>query len=316
MKRRDIPMKKRYVVLIVIAALLVCTGSFLLITKGRVSVKDGVRQNSRVYMTDIKLENGEIFYTVVNKTFHRVGVGDKPGVQKKIDGEWRTFSLYKSSRSKAIGIGAFDTLTDSFKVERNTDALVGEYRLIYGTAGSDVDRATGKVTTCFFEDQTYIVGYFTITEDMLAALSDLPDDKTHYTDGIRQSELMYVKDVQYADGEITYTLVNETDERIYIDHVPAIEKKVNGEWKYVPLCRIADKDNYSIDITQNNDETYHFSVDSAITDLAGEYRLIFTPHSIDRWLYTDPDTGEERLVILEEVTCLVGYLTITEDMLK
>ena len=48
MKRRDIPMKKRYVVLIVIAALRVCTGSFLLITKWRVSVKDGLRQNSRV----------------------------------------------------------------------------------------------------------------------------------------------------------------------------------------------------------------------------------------------------------------------------
>ena len=316
MKRRYIPMKKRYVVLIVIAALLVCTGFFLLITKGRVSVKDGVPQNSRVYMTDIKLENGEISYTVVNKTFRNEGIGDDPFVQKKIDGEWRAFSLYKSSTLRARRVRAFDTLTDSFKVDRNTDALVGEYRLIYGTVGSDVDRATGKVSTCFFEDRTYIVGYFTITEDMLAALSNVPDDKTHYTDGIRQSELMYVKDVQYADGEITYTLVNETDERIYIDHVPAIEKKVNGEWKYVPLCQIADKDHYSIDITQNNDKTYHFSVDPAITDLAGEYRLIFTPHSIYRWLYTDPDTGEERLVILEEVTCLVGYLTVTEDMLK
>lgn len=316
MKRRDILMKKRYIVLIVIAALLVCTGSFLLITKGRVSVKDGLRQNSCVYMTDIKLENGEISYTVVNKTFRQVGIGDKPGVQKKINGEWQFVSLYKSKTHIGRIVKPFSDQTRTFEVEKKTDDFTGEYRLIYGTAGSDVDRATGKVSTHFFEDQTYIVGYFTITEDMLAALSDVPDDKTHYTDGIRQSELMYVKDVQYADGEITYTLVNETDERIYIDHVPAIEKKVNGEWKYVPLCQIADKDHYSIDITQNNDKTYHFSVDPAITDLAGEYRLIFTPHSIDRWLYTDPDTGEERLVILEEVTCLVGYLTITEDMLK
>ena len=73
---------------------------------------------------------------------------------------------------------------------------------------------------------------------------------------------------------------------------------------------------YPSSINQNNDKTYHFSVDPAITDLTGEYRLIFTPLSIDRWLYTDPETGEERLVILEEVTCLVGYLTVTEDMLK
>jgi hypothetical protein len=267
-------------------------------------------------MTDIKLENGEISYTVVNKTFRQVVIGDKPGVQKKIDGEWQFVSLYKSRTHIARIVKPFSAQTRTFEVEKKNNDFTGEYRLIYGTAGSDVDRATGKVSTCFFEDQTYIVGYFTITEDMLAALSDVPDDKTHYTDGIRQSELMYVKDVQYADGEITYTLVNETDERIYIDHVPAIEKKVNGEWKYVPLCQIADKDNYSIDITQNNDKTYHFSVDPAITDLTGEYRLIFTPHSIDRWLYTDPETGEERLVILEEVTCLVGYLTITEDMLK
>ena len=305
-------MKKRYVVLIVIAVLLVCTGSFLLITKGRMSVKDGLLQNSRVYMTDIKLENGRISYTVVNKTFRQVVIGDKPDVQKKIDGEWQFVSLYESKTHIARIVKPFTTHTYTFEIEKKTDGFTGEYRLVFGSIGSDVDMATGKVSARFFEDKTYILGCFTVTEDMLAALSDVPNEKIHYTDGIRQSELMYVKDVQYADGEITYTLVNETDERIFVDHVPAVEKKINGEWKYVSLCHIADKDHYSIDVTQNDDKAYRFSVDPTITDLTGEYRLIFTPHSVDRWLYTDPDTGEQRLVILEGVTCLVGYLTITE----
>ena len=305
-------MKKRYVVLIVIAVLLVCASFFCLITKGRVSVKDGVRQNSRVYMTDVKLQDGKISYTVVNKTFRQVVIGDKPDVQKKIDGEWQFVSLYRSRTHIARIVKPFSAQTYTFEVEKKTDDFTGEYRLIFGSIGSDIDRATGKVSTCFFEDKTYVVGDFTVTEDMLAALSDVPNKKIHYTDGIRRSELMYVKDVQYADGEITYTLVNETDERISVDHVPAVEKKINGEWKYVPLCQIEDKDNYSIDITQNNDKTYRFSVDPTITDLTGEYRLIFTPDSFERWIYTDPDTGEERLVILEGVTCLVGHLTITE----
>lgn len=303
-------MKKRYAVLIVIAALLVCTGSFLLITKGRVSVKDGVPQNSRVYMTDIKLENGKISYTVVNKTFRSAVIGDKPDVQKKINGEWQFVSLYKSKTEIAWGVKPFSDVTDTFEVESKTDDFTGEYRLIFGSIGSDIDMSTGKISVHFFEDSTYIVGYFTITEDMLVGVSSVP--KIHYTDGIRQSELLRVENVQYANGEITYTLVNETDERISVDHVPAVEKKINGEWKYVPLCQIADKDHYSIDVAQNNDKTYRFSVDLAMTDPAGEYRLIFTPMSIDRWLYTDPDTGEQRLVILQGVTCLVGYLTITD----
>ena len=102
---RNRHVKKRYIVLmIVIAALLVCVGSFFLITKGKVSVKDGVRQNSRLYMTDVKMENGKVSFTVVNKTFYNVGIGEKPDVQKKIDGEWKPFRLYQSINDIGIRV--------------------------------------------------------------------------------------------------------------------------------------------------------------------------------------------------------------------
>ena len=312
MRRRYIIMKKRYVVLIVIAALLVCTGSFLLITKGRVSVKDGVPQNSRVYITDIKLENGEISYTVVNKTFLHVSLSQKPDVQKKVNGEWEYVMLYKYQNMMAYHLQAFGETTRSFEVEQNVDALVGEFRLIHGPASNHLDEATGKQSLSFNEDKTYIVGYFTVTEDMLEGL---PDEQIHYTDGIRQSGQLRVENVQYADGEVTCTLINEREERTFVHHIPAMEKKVNGEWKYVPVCEIPNGDNYKTRISKKSDEAVQFSVDPNRME-AGEYRLIFTPDCFERWIYTDPETGEERLVILEGVTCLVGYLTVTEDMLK
>jgi hypothetical protein len=143
-------------------------------------------------------------------------------------------------------------------------------------------------------------------------LEGLPDKQIHYADGIRQSALLCVENVQYADGEITYTLVNEMEEMISVDSVPAVEKKINGEWKYVPMCQISDAENDSITVAKHSHKTDRFPVDAAMTDLIGEYRLIFTPDSFERWIYTDPDTDEERLVILQGVTCLVGYLTITE----
>ena len=306
-------MKKRYIVLmIVITVLLVCVGSFFLITKGRVSVKDGVPQNSRVYMTDIKLENGEISFTVVNKTFHSIMIGDKPDVQKKINGEWEYVALYKYKTSIAIAPRGFSKITRSFEVEQNTDALVGEFRLIYGPVSHHLDEATGKQSLSFNEDKTYIVGYFTVTEDMLKGL---PDEQIHYTDGIRQSGQLRVENVQYANGEVTCTLINEREERTFVHHIPTIEKKVNGEWKYVPVCKTPEGDNYKTRISKKSDEAVQFSVDPNRME-AGEYRLIFTPDCFERWIYTDPETGEERLVILEGVTCLVGYLTVTEDMLK
>ena len=302
-------MRKRYIVLIAIAALLVCVGSFFLITKGRVSVKDGVPQNSRVYMTDVKLENGRISYTVVNKTFHKVTIGDKPAVQKKVNGEWEYVMLYKYHNMIARLSRAFSASTLSFEVEENTDALVGEFRLIFGDVSYHLDEATGEQSLSFNEDKTYIVGYFTFTEDMLEGL---PDEQIHYADGIRQSALLRAENVQYADGEVTYTVVNKTEGSVSFNNTPVMEKKVNGVWKYVPLCQVSEDDYNTIDISKNSQKTHRFAVDTAGNDPVGEYRLIFTPYSFERWIYTDPDTGEERLVILQGVTCLVGYLTITE----
>ena len=303
-------MKKRYIVLmIVIAVLLVCVGSFFLITKGRVSVKDGVSQNSRIYMSDVKLENGKVSFTVVNKTFYNVGIGEKPDVQKKIDGEWKPFRLYQSINDIGIRVGKFGEITRSFEidVDERPEELVGEFRLIYGPVLHDIDKATGEQIFSFKDDRTYIIGYLTVTEDMVTGITD--ELKIHYTDGIRQSALAYIENAQYANGKVTYTVVNEAKRSLSIYHAPVMEKKVNGEWKYVPMCQVSDDDNYTINILENSKRTHRFAVDTTGNDLAGEYRLVFAP---ERWIYTNPETSEERLVIPQGVTCLVGYLTITE----
>lgn len=306
-------MKKRYIVLmIVIAVLLVCVGSFFLITKGKVSVKDGVRQNSRLYMTDVKLENGKVSFTVVNKTFYNVGIGEKPDVQKKIDGEWKPFRLYQSINDIGIRVGNFGEIARSFEidVDERPEELVGEFRLIYGPVQRDFDRATGEQTFSFRDDKTYIVGYLTITEEMLTGFHN--DEQIHYTDGIRQSALVYIENAQYADGEVTYTVVNERGGSVGFNYLPVFEKKVNGEWKYVPLCQMAENDYQAIEVLKNRKRNFRLTVDAKENNMAGEYRMVFTPYSFERWIYTDPETGEQRLVILQGVTCLVGYLTITE----
>ena len=306
-------MKKRYIVLMIaIAVLLVCVGSFFLITKGKVSEKDGLRQNSRIYMTDVKLEDGKVSYTIVNNSFHSFSIGEKPDVQKKVNGEWKSFHLWQSLNEVAISVGNFSESPRSFKidVDERPEDLVGEFRLIFGPVRHDFDRATGERTFSFRDDKTYIVGYLTVTEEMVADFDN--EEQIHYTDGIRQSALVYIENAQYADGEVSYTVVNEREGSVGFNQTPVFEKKVNGEWKYVPLCQVSDDDNQTIEVSKNNKRTFRFTIDTTGDDLPGEYRMVFAPYSAERWLYTDPDTGEQKLVIMQGTICLVGYLTINE----
>ena len=73
--------------LIVCVALLLATGVFLLATAGRTVEEDGLKQNTLRYMENVYFEDGAVHYTIVNRTHKKMLHGQKPYVEKLIDGK-------------------------------------------------------------------------------------------------------------------------------------------------------------------------------------------------------------------------------------
>lgn len=158
-------MKKRWICLMLAAVILVGSSVFFLVTRGRVETTDGLLQNSRVYMDDIRVEDGQIYYTIVNKTFRNTHVGDKPHVQRKVNGEWQFVSLYTRSTSIAWRISPFSEKESRFTVDCPENLLPGEYRLFFGGVHvrlyDENDYSKGGELALFGDGQ-YIVGYFSV----------------------------------------------------------------------------------------------------------------------------------------------------------
>ena len=54
-------LKKRWIIILISVLLVIAiVASFFLVTAGRTYEADGVRQNSRMYMKDIRYENGKL----------------------------------------------------------------------------------------------------------------------------------------------------------------------------------------------------------------------------------------------------------------
>ena len=153
-------MRKRKMLLLIICpivALLLCATIFFLVTKGTVEEKDGLLQNSRVYMENVRYEDGTIYYTFVNKTLKTRTSYDVPWVQKKVDGEWQFVALTSTGASAfPYRWGAFEERQLAFTVDYPERLTPGEYRIFFGEvrAFDDGFRVYG--------DGTYTVGYFTI----------------------------------------------------------------------------------------------------------------------------------------------------------
>ncbi|MBQ8356662.1 MAG: hypothetical protein IJX39_02520 [Clostridia bacterium] len=151
-------MKKRKIcilLILLVAVLLLGTGIFFLITKGVAEEKDGLLQNSRIYMTDVYYENGEVHYTIVNDTylkFYRTEFW--PDVQKKSGDSWVDVQFHGTGFEIRTTVYPFSEDGGRFGVinEFDKEELIGEYRLVHGIVDPN---------------DIHIVGYFTITEDML-----------------------------------------------------------------------------------------------------------------------------------------------------
>ncbi|MBQ8356302.1 MAG: hypothetical protein IJX39_00680 [Clostridia bacterium] len=292
-------MKKRWIALILVAALLCGTGIFLLVTGGRTYVEDGLGQNSRIYFTNIIVEDGRIYHTLVNNTCRRFNISYTPTVQKKINGDWFNISLTRGEPSVAIVMRPFSGHVDSFKIERSTVNLEGEYRLKEEVL-----------------EGVWAVGYFTITAEAVET-GDVPDFKLYSADGLCQSEKLYMSDVTYEEGKIKCTVVNELEEKMTYCWPPVIEKRVDGVWKYVTLY---DKQALELfeDVSANGGNDYsEVALHVGGVELVGEYRLVASAErfgAVD--FLTDPDTGETSVSYFEDTLYIVGYLTITEDMVE
>ena len=146
-------LKKRWIIILISVLLVIAiVASFFLVTAGRTYEADGVRQNSRMYMKDIRYENGKLYCTFVNNTWHRLTVSRWTPTEKWINGRWQSYSLHPGQGTPSIAciLDPFDSYTQDQPVTCDKSELVGKYRLKDG------------------DYEWVIVGYFEITEEMLA----------------------------------------------------------------------------------------------------------------------------------------------------
>ena len=146
--------------------------------ENEIVIVDGVRQYPKIYIANAYYENGFLHFTVVNESSKSVCVGDYAYVERRVDGVWK----YDNTTKKAIeslesygycGIRPSDRST--FRVAAEDiwhEVSPGSFRIL-----ADTNFSTGHRTTADGTEERYliypgrggycIVGYFTITEDML-----------------------------------------------------------------------------------------------------------------------------------------------------
>ena len=125
---------------------------FLKITEGEIYEQDGLRQNTRVYMTDVYYVDHTVHFTTVNRSHKSVSGSSWPHVQKKVNGGWRDVTLHDDLEKKQMAkpFSARESICWILPELRGSEALIGEYRLI--NSGNN---------------NTYVVGYFNVTAEML-----------------------------------------------------------------------------------------------------------------------------------------------------
>ena len=155
-------MSKKKVILLLcagLAAVVLGVAIFFLVTNGRTEEKDGLLQNSRLYIENIYIEDSMVHYTVVNKRYERVFITQKPHVCKKVDGEWEVVAWWGRQYDLACIVNAFETYDRSFEIEYLENLTPGEYRLVFG----NFRWADGVMIP--YGDDPFIVGDFTVTAE-------------------------------------------------------------------------------------------------------------------------------------------------------
>ena len=170
-------MKKKIICAVLTVVLLAgaAVGVDLLFLRGREYVIDGIRQNTCLYADCITVADGKLSYTLVNETFHEVTVNPTLNVERRVGEKWQAvvwrgplLHVYRSQTLKARSNVESYTYLETFLGDT---PVTGEYRFILGDLGYDNSHymATGEnvIYHIYDPNTTYIVGYFTVTEEML-----------------------------------------------------------------------------------------------------------------------------------------------------
>ena len=145
--------KKKLLMAIVAAVLLVAIVLAVVVVvrvlPGKVEKKDGLMQNSKIYIDNVSFDGKTVSYTWVNKTGEAIKVSDRPNLQKKVGEDWVTVTVPGDEAEGDVVIEKRSELDDSFTIDRWVGAAAvnraGEYRL------------AEKIG-----DDLWMVGYFTI----------------------------------------------------------------------------------------------------------------------------------------------------------
>ena len=280
-------MKRKLLIAIpsVLALLAVGVLIFFLVTKGRIYEDDGLQKNTRCSIEFVHVDNDTVYYTVVNDTCRRVVIGDKPMVEKKINGKWQSFPLWQSKRFIARVIPPFSRTQDRFEIDVWVKDPVGKYRIRFG-GGYDV------------------VGYFEITEAMLGRMTD---HRIYFKDGLRQTKLVQLKDTRMEGDTLRFTASNLLDRKVAFSGVMLIQKKEETMWRDFCVDR---SDGFFV--PANGDSECEVGLETQALS-AGEYRCIYVVGMKEAWWLpeVDPVTGEEKFPrVNENGVCAVGYFTV------
>ena len=124
--------------------------------------------------------------------------------------------------------------------------------------------------------------------------------RVYEADGKVQNTRIYIKDIQYADGVLTCTVVNKTWS--HASGRGRIEKKIDGEWQPFSL-RLGFLQPATARIYQPfRASPVRMIVTLDKSELVGEYRVV--------------GCGVQSHRLSDVLTEAVGYFTITEDMLQ
>ena len=109
-------------------------------------------------------------------------------------------------------------------------------------------------------------------------------------------------------GYFWFTMVNHTDEPITDEMCFFVQKKVDGQWKYVPF--IQDRWHSCGKILLFVGEKEHFMESISWEHFPGELRLLFGRNGDIH--IVENDMGERELSVEKGAELIVGYVTVTE----
>ena len=240
--------KQRMILAIaIVAALLIGVGIFFLVTNGRTVEKDGLVQNSRIYVENIYVEDRTVHYTIVNKRFQRIFTrSEKPYVYKKVNGAWEMVALWGRQYDMAAIVGAFESQAGSFEIDYPENLTVGEYRLVFG----EFHWMNGEMLP--YGNGPFVVGDFTVTAPIVMEYG-----KFEQKDGILQNSHVTLTmdpiDLSAPVTKLSYTLQDNSD--FYVEYErysmganfeDLLEVYKDGAWVQAPTFGeiLVDRDGY------------------------------------------------------------------------